>query len=316
MINLINKDRFIYDLEYKSLDIIKEYVDTGQIEIIANNEGLCLEICGFYKFLDYLSDIFNIDKSKITIYTRNSLENHKFYNIKTLHNHWFNRTKKSIPNNYTPTKDIKLKTIACFVGKINWNRLILLTYLNENFKEQSLITCHYRNEDAQKLQSELTELNFYASDELLNCIKFLNQCPLIIDDEFDTYTIGPPEHLTILQHYHKFFAELVIETYVMGNSFFPTEKTIRPIIAKTPFIVMGPTNYLNNLKKLGFKTFDRWWDESYDCVDGVERINQIKKIIETITSWSQERHQEVYYEMKDILEHNRNLYLETDYGKK
>lgn len=313
MINLINKDRFIYDLEYKSCDIVKEYFDTGRIEIMLNNEGICLERCGFYKFLDHLTDTFGIDKSSVTVYTNNVLEQHKFYNIVAYSSHWFARTKKIIPDNYIPTKDAELKTVGCFVGKVNWNRLILLTYLYNNFKEQSLLTCHYRHEDRQKLQSELTEINFYAADELLDCTTFLKYCPLTINESFDTYMIGPPEHLTILDHYHGFFVELVIETYVMGNTFFPTEKTIRPIIAKTPFIAMGPKNHLANLKNMGFKTFDQWWDESYDYCEGVHRINEIKKVIKTIMSWSQEKLQQILTEMESTLEHNRNLYLETIY---
>jgi len=313
MINLVNKDRFIYDLEYRTCEIIKEYRDTGRIVLLLNNEGICLERSGVYKFLDYLCDTINIDKSLITIHTRNVLEQHEFYNIKTRTSHWFSATKHVIPKNYTPTKGIELKTIGCFVGKINWNRLILLAYINENFKEQSLVTCHYRRDDNQKLQSELTELNFYASDELVTCAKFLEQCPLIINETFSTYMIGPPDHLTILNEYHRLFAELVIETYVMGNTFFPTEKTLRPIIAKTPFIAMAPKNHLANLRQQGFKTFGQWWDESYDYCEGLLRIKEIKKVIETTMGWSQEKMQQVLIEMEEVLEHNRTLYLETTY---
>jgi hypothetical protein len=222
-------------------------------------------------------------------------------------------TQNIIPTNYAPTKHNNLRTIGCFVGKITWNRLILLTYLNKNFKDQSLLTCHYRNEDAQRLQSELTELNFYAPNEIVSCSKFLTECPLIIDETFDTYMIGPPEHLTILNQYHRFFAELVIETYIMGNTFFPTEKTLRPIIAKTPFIAMAPKNHLVNLRQLGFKTFGQWWDESYDYCEGLHRINEIKKVISTVMLWPQEKLQNVLNEMEEVLEYNRTLYLETTY---
>jgi hypothetical protein len=313
MINLVNKDRFIYELEYKVCDIIKEYQNTGVIELSINNEGLCLECSGFYKFLDYLCNTLNINKSLITIHTRNILEQHEFYNIKTYTSHWFSMTQNIVPTNYAPTKDNNLRTIGCFVGKINWNRLILLTYLSKNFKDQSLLTCHYRNEDAQRLQSELTELNFYAPDEIVSCSKFLTECPLIIDEKFNTYMIGTPEHLTILNQYHKFFAELVIETYIMGNTFFPTEKTLRPIIAKTPFIAMAPKNHLVNLRQLGFKTFGQWWDESYDYCEGLHRINEIKKVISTVMLWPQEKLQNVLNEMEEVLEYNRTLYLETTY---
>ena len=95
----------------------------------------------------------------------------------------------------------------------------------------------------------------------------------------------------------------------MGNTFFPTEKTIRPIIAQTPFIIMGPKHYLANLKKLGFKTFDKWWSEDYDQFAGVDRIIEIKKRLSDIFSWQQEKLHTVLTEMQPILEFNYNHYM-------
>lgn len=313
MINLINKDRFIYDIEYRILDIVNEYQTTGKVEISTNKEGICLDRVKFYDLLDYTCAKFNIDKSKITIFTNNALEKHEFYNIKKSYSYCLYETKKIIPIDYVAFKNDNLLKLGCFVGKINWNRLILLSFLYKKFTDQILLTCHYRHEDAQKLQSELTELNFYSSDNLVNAVNFLQNCPLTLGESFETYAIDSSKLLTILNQYHKFFAELIIETYVMGNTFYPTEKTLRPIIAKTPFIVMGPINYLDNLKKLGFKTFNQWWDESYDQWEGSYRIEKIKILLTQIMSWSQEKMQQVLIEMEEVLEHNRTLYLETTY---
>ncbi len=313
MINLVNKDRFIYDLEYRIIDIISEYLTNGRVIINVNAEGICLDRCGFYKLLDYLCEQLNIDKKLITITTPNKLETHLEYNIEHFNNHWFSRTKQNIPPNYTPTKDAQLKHIGCFIGKLNWNRLILGSYLYKNFKDKILFTCHYRHEDSQKLQSELTELNFYNEHALNDAVELMNVSPITLCEKFDSYTIGPPEHLTILNQYNNFFVELVLETYVMGNSFFPTEKTLRPIIAETPFIIMGPKNYLKNLRTMGFMTFSEWWDEEYDHCEGVQRIEQIKLVLNEILSWTSEKLCNTLLEMQQILEHNRNLYLETNY---
>jgi hypothetical protein len=312
MIFLPNKDRKIFDLEYRVADIISEYQSNGYIVINLDNEGICLESVGFYKLLDYVCDKFAIDKSKITIHTTNQLEKHQEYNVNVFSDHWFVRTKVNIPQEYLATKTTQLKTLGCFIGKINWHRLVLLSWLYNNYSSQCLLTCHYRYEDAQKLNSELTELNFYMSSEL-DSINFLKYCPLTLDEEFREFTIGSPEHLNILKHYDKIFLDLVVETYVLGNTFFPTEKTLRPIIARTPFIVMGPKNYLANLKSLGFQTFDRWWNEDYDAYEGPNRVNEIKKRLEVIFSWPQEKIQNMLVEMQEVLEHNYNHYMNTNY---
>lgn len=313
MINLVNKDRLIYDLEYRVVDILSEYLTNGKIEISVNSEGICLDRSGFYNLLDYIADKMNIDKKLISISTPNILEFHQEYTIKHYVNHWFKETRQNIPKNYSPMKNDQLKHIGCFIGKINWNRLILGSHLFKNFKDKILFTCHYRHEDSQKLQSELTELNFYNENVLSDAVDLMNASPITLDETFNSYTIGPPEHLIILNRYNEFFAELVLETYVMGNTFFPTEKTLRPIIAKSPFIVMGPKNYLKNLRNMGFQTFGRWWDESYDYTEGSLRTEQIKLILNDILSWSSEQLQNTLLEMEPVLQHNRNLYLETNY---
>ena len=308
MIVLWNKDGFIFDLEHRVVDIIHEYQTTGKVMISVNNEGICLGYAKFYQILDYVCDKFIIDKSKVTVFTSNLLEQHIEYNIVQTHNHWFYMTKQAIPENYFPAKNHQLKTVGCFVGKVNWNRLIILYWIYNNYIDKSLLTCHYRHEDPQKLNLELTELNFHSASDL-NSIEFLKHCPITLDEKFTKFTIGPPDHLSIITRYEDIFLDLVIETYVMGNSFFPTEKTFRPIIAKTPFIIMGPVGYLQNLKAHGYQTFDKWWDEGYDSSGGINRINGIKKLLIDIFSWSPEYLQSTLIEMETVLEHNRNHYF-------
>ena len=103
---------------------------------------------------------------------------------------------------------------------------------------------------------------------------------------------------------------MVIETYVSGISFFPTEKTLRPIIALTPFIVMGPRGYLENLKRIGFKTFSQWWDETYDDYSGYARIEKIKQVVNEICSWNNAKLHTVLTEMLEVLAHNKK-HLQT-----
>jgi hypothetical protein len=50
-----------------------------------------------------------------------------------------------------------------------------------------------------------------------------------------------------------------------GNQYFEiTEKTLKAINARMPFVSIACHKYLYRLKKLGFKTFSPYIDESYD----------------------------------------------------
>ena len=87
----------------------------------------------------------------------------------------------------------------------------------------------------------------------------------------------------------------------------PNEKTGRPIIAKTPFIAYAGRGFLGNLKKIGFKTFDKWWSEEYDNYEGVQRIQRMLLQIKNISSQPIENLYRMYNDMQPVLEHNYKL---------
>lgn len=111
--------------------------------------------------------------------------------------------------------------------------------------------------------------------------------------------------------YKNIFIELVSETISDRNTFgknniFITEKVARPIRACRPFIVFADAGYYRELKDLGFKTFDRWWDESYDDdISSEEALVRIRATVSEISSWSDDKCERVFNEMYHVLSHNR-----------
>ena len=69
---------------------------------------------------------------------------------------------------------------------------------------------------------------------------------------------------------------VVLETVVDGSKIHLTEKILRPIACAQSFIIMAGPGALEYLKAYGFKTFDKFWDESYDAEhDTVTRMEMI-----------------------------------------
>lgn len=111
-----------------------------------------------------------------------------------------------------------------------------------------------------------------------------------------------------LTEYAKSFCHIVTET-TFGQPF-PSysEKIINSAVCLKPFIMVGPPNNLKYLKALGFKTFDRWWDESYDSIeDHEQRILEIFKVIDYIDSFSLDDLKKMYLDMFEVIEHNYNM---------
>ena len=96
-------------------------------------------------------------------------------------------------------------------------------------------------------------------------------------------------------------------------SVFISEKTFKAIAAMHPFIIVGSKNSLKYLKKLGYKTFDGFIDESYDELDDTERFKAIVDALNKIKAIPNKK--EWYNSMRDVLEHNQRLFLSMQPNK-
>jgi hypothetical protein len=115
-------------------------------------------------------------------------------------------------------------------------------------------------------------------------------------------------------HYHKnTFVSLVSETTTSNEIVFFSEKMFKPIYACQPFILSSSRGSLAKLKEFGFKTFDRWWDESYDNEwMFVNRVEKMKDVLRYIISKSDDELREMYSEMEEVLIHNYDLFIKTN----
>ena len=67
------------------------------------------------------------------------------------------------------------------------------------------------------------------------------------------------------------------------------------------------------MKKLGYQTFSKWIDESYDTLPDGKRMDAI---IESIKQFDKEKNKiSIYKDMKEVLIHNYNV-LEHNVSKK
>jgi len=125
--------------------------------------------------------------------------------------------------------------------------------------------------------------------------------PDVGDEEYICPTVKPLP----FQDYTSCFCAVVTESEFRRPSANISEKVINAIKAGRPFVLVSSPRSLEWLKQLGFKTFDRLWDESYDQETNHEqRLKKIFDVIEFIDSKSVDQLKLMYEEVKDILEHN------------
>lgn len=86
-----------------------------------------------------------------------------------------------------------------------------------------------------------------------------------------------------------------------------TEKTWKAMLYKMPFMIVGGKHSLLKLKEFGFKTFDNFWDESYDNLDfAADRIDAIINNLNDLAELNKNQIDNLHKEMLPLVEHNQN----------
>jgi hypothetical protein len=334
-ISVQTQDRKIYRKDQLVAAFFQAVISQGTLEIDFYPEGSCATALGLYRLLDELCEKYVFDKSKITIKTGNLIESHEHYQIDKQPEYWYEipeihewRRNNSVDTGISPSMHF-----GCFVSRTTWPRLWISTYLDKKFANKTLQTYHYdRHQENFNGNGYvgLDDLFRFKCDIIPDCAEFLMTCPRTIDLDYlktqnneksifqhvnSYYPIQVPANLNLLNYYHKIFVDIVNETNVFGTTFFVTEKLWRCMLARRPFIVLGPSNYLYNLRKLGFLTFGQWWNEDYDGQIAQTRISWLIKVIDQIADWDIKQCQEVLRNMSSVLEHNYQTFINLDHNK-
>lgn len=107
------------------------------------------------------------------------------------------------------------------------------------------------------------------------------------------------------------FISIVTESLTDKDTLFLSEKIWKPISCGHPFMVLGNRGTLKKLKEFGFKTFDKWFDESYDNEEEMSiRSEMIINEIEKFKDKTVDELKQIRNEMLEICEHNRLNYLQ------
>jgi hypothetical protein len=159
--------------------------------------------------------------------------------------------------------------------------------------------------DLERLPDWLSTNQQYQMFEWYNHCTLLSVDQMTVQDQFATPESCAETNRSLLNYYDQFAIEIVCETYTMGNTFFPTEKTIRPIMACKPMLVYGPRYFLARLRTMGFQTYHNLWDESYDLYQGAERWKRIYKVMQSLNEKTQDERNQLLANAHAIALHNR-----------
>lgn len=289
----------IWNLDQVTFDLISA-ARRGKVSIDLAFEGPCCQDIGLDQLLDKICNFLSLDPNHFEIYTSNQLPSSKYREKRN----GFVELEHAKKFCNTVRQSSLEKRFGMFIGRSNASRLGIASHLYQQHKKQTEMSFHYDPADDYHRSNFGLELFLEKNwDHRHKVFEFLDHVPITYDAQ--TYPIlWNQKAFDLDSQYQKLFCEIVCETYTSGKTFFVTEKTMRCIAFKRPFVVHGPKYFLYNLKLLGFQTFDAWWDELYDSDSDDARYGGLLNNIDWIGSQSHDTIKQWYDEMKPVLEHN------------
>ena len=287
----------------------------GQDQVVLDlqAEGPGLGCLGIIDMIDAYCCKYQVDPTTVAVDHWSNNAEPVPYTVINLHllSHFF-----SFSLNYW-SDDIPTSThkhvFGYFIGRKTIPRAVIMYQLYHTYGSQILFSCLKhpiavpRNVADSGIHLEHLE-NWLPVQEHQSFYAWWDSNPIQSLDHHrltDQYNAEYNTNKDLLKFYTEFDIELVSESYTRGQTFFPTEKTVRPIMAGKPMLVQGPVNYLENLRKLGFDTYSTVWDESYDQLEGPARWQAIRKIIDLIMQMDTESRRSLMLESNKIAQQNR-----------
>ena len=262
-----------------------------------------------------LLDQFNF--KSVTIYTWNELEKHDKYNIVLKTPKFF--FAKNIWEGWAPITEELYKwsgkyRFSAYYGRPTADRLGFAAHLYSNYENLTDMGLMFDpNSDNHLVNDfELEKLFLYDNTCLGNVAKLMPHLP------YKPGLYNPPYWYyenPLIYRYKDTLIDIVSEPNIAGNTFFFTEKLVRAMILKRPFVRMAGRDSLCYLRQMGFQTFHNFFDEDYDGYDNKERYLRIIKLIDDIANLTNDQLNDMYNSMQTVLEHNWKLLQEQTYSE-
>ncbi len=208
---------------------------------------------------------------------------------------------------YMPPIRSYSKLFISFNNIINGKRCYRLEFLSkligQNLHNSGYISITQDNTE-QKIKKELIDTFSPLTTNTKKSI-FYNVIPNISNFVIDKNPRGNLSADDDLEILTSALFHVVTETVFYDQKLHLTEKIFKPIVARRPFLLLAAPYNLKYLKSYGFKTFERWIDESYDTeVDNEKRITLVVAELQKLANLSKFDLDKIYLEMQETLDYN------------
>ena len=152
--------------------------------------------------------------------------------------------------------------------------------------------------------------NSYLAECQPRVDQFIAAGPFRVDDldtrAHNTYNQNMTDLYT--DSYFNIVLETMIDVDDSGGQFV-TEKTFKPIFNNQFFVVVSSADHLRHLRDLGYQTFGRFIDESYDSVtNNQDRFEAVLGLTKSLIRSGQDNLHRLYQDLAPEIQHNAQVF--------
>jgi hypothetical protein len=279
--------------------LASKLVDTMQKHghvILTSTECRSARQSGLYTLLDQMCNYWKWDKSKIIIETTNSLEKHDEYQVEFHLDRVFMFNPGLVKKHVDRRSWNHEKTYGMFLSRANVTRIRgIHNHQNFRYQDQGLVSWHHDlkyHVDLPVLK-EYMELSDQRYSEMTSIEPFSNIGPVL----------KPP--ISFAQRdvdwnavYEKIGIELVFETSEHEDCFTISEKIMRPILYRRPFMIIAGRGYMQQVENIfsqphileiaqgqaGVRFFKNVIPADYDNLEFTARVDRVFEILDELIS--------------------------------
>jgi hypothetical protein len=228
----------------------------------------------------------------------------------------------------------KQKIFLCMNRVLRPHRLMLVSLLlaknmvSNSFYSFFPLGSHSGNATSHQVDGTLSELSRLLSPDTFAMVnssyrKHESMFPLTLNiessnnknflDANDIYLFQNSYFSLVTETF--FFRREMYNTIDEQTIFF-TEKIFKPILMHHPFMVVSRPGTLHYLRKIGYKTFSPYVDESYDLVeDDQARMMAVVKEVERLSAFTTEQWLEWQQNVKATVDYNYDTIMNKAHHK-
>jgi hypothetical protein len=200
-------------------------------------------------------------------------------------------------------------TGLCRVDKL-WRKVFMSDLWSHDLHEHGYFSYTQHLLGGEDNYYECALRNSYLAECQSTVDQFIEAGPFFVDNldtrAHNTYN----QNMTDL--YNDSYFNIILETMIdvddSGGQFI-TEKTFKPIFNNQFFVVVSSADHLRHLRDLGYQTFGRCIDESYDSnTNNQDRFEAVLDLTKSLIRSGQDNLHQLYQNLAPEIQHNAHVF--------